>query len=118
MNAEEKTQYVSIKEASRLTGLHQNTLRRFADEQKISCYKTPSGQRRFNKRYLETMCNPISNNQEQPKTNFIYTRVSSKKQVDDLSRQLEYIKSTNSKYVTYTSLSDIGSGINFKRKGI
>ena len=30
---------------------------------------------------------------------------------------LEYIKSTNSKYVTYTSLSDIGSGINFKRKG-
>ena len=79
------SEFISIKEASRLTGLHENTLRRLGDEQKISCYKTPSGQRRFNKHYLEKMCNPIFINKESTKTNFIYTRVSSKKQLDDLT---------------------------------
>jgi predicted site-specific integrase-resolvase len=38
--------------------------------------------------------------------------------MDDLSRQLTYIQSKDLKYITYTSLSDIGSGINFKRKGL
>jgi predicted site-specific integrase-resolvase len=56
---------------------------------------------------------------EYPKKNFLYARVSSKKQMDDLSRQLEYIKSRNSdKYATYESVSDITSGINFNRKGL
>jgi putative resolvase len=109
------SEYVSIKEASRLTGLHENTLHRLGDEQKISCYKTPSEQRRFNKHYLEKMCNPIFINKESTKTNFIYTRISSKKQLDDLSRQIAYIQSSDS---SYTTLSDIGSGINFKCKGL
>ena len=112
------SEYISIKEASRLTGLHENTLRRLSDEQKISCYKTPSGQRRFNKHRLEKMCNPILIDKESTNTNFIYTRVSSKKQLDDLSRQITYIRSTDTKYTSYTTLSDIGSGINFKRKGL
>jgi putative resolvase len=112
------SEYVSIKEASRLTGLHENTLRRLGDEQKISCYKTPSGQRRFNKYCLEKMCNPIFINKKSVKTNFIYARVSSKKQLDDLSRQITYIQSSDRKYISYTTLSDIGSGVNFKRKGL
>jgi len=114
----EKNKYLTIKQACELSGLHQNTLRKLGDEQTIQCYKTPGGQRRFNKYDLEKMCNPILIDQNTTKTNFIYTRVSSKKQVDDLSRQIKYIQSKQSKYTTYTSLSDIGSGINFKRKGL
>lgn len=119
MNDEkEKIKYLTIKQASELSGLHQNTLRKLGDEQTIQCYKTPGGQRRFNKCDLEKMCNPILIDQNATRTNFIYTRVSSKKQVDDLSRQINYIQSKQSKYTTYTTLSDIGSGINFKRKGL
>ena len=99
-------------------GYIKNTLRKLGDEQTIQCYKTPGGQRRFNKLDLEKMCHSISTDSNTTKTNFIYTRVSSKKQMDDLSRQLKYIQTKNLKYITYTSLSDIGSGINFKRKGL
>ena len=65
------------------------------------------------------MCNiGISNKNKSVsiKQNFLYTRVSTKKQMDDLSRQLEYIKKPQ--YVNYTVIQDIGSGINFKRKGL
>jgi predicted site-specific integrase-resolvase len=36
--------------------------------------------------------------------------------MDDLSRQLEYIK--RPEYTSYTVITDIASGINFKRKGL
>ena len=55
---------------------------------------------------------------ENTKQNYIYTRVSSKKQSDDLSRQIEFIKNKRSEYSSYISISDIASGINFKRKGL
>ena len=48
--------------------------------------------------------------------NFLYSRVSTKKQMDNLSRQIEYI--SRSEFSGYTLISDIGSGINFKRKGL
>ena len=114
----EKAKYITISQACELTGLHQNTLRKLGDEQKIQCYKTPGGQRRFNKHDLEKMCNSVSADKKPTRTNFIYTRVSSKKQMDDLSRQVIYIQSKHTKYTSYTTLSDIGSGINFKRKGL
>ena len=115
---EKTSKYITIGKAAELSGLHENTLRKLCDEQKIKCYKTPSGQRRIDKSDLEKMCNPVSIQKEIPRTNFIYTRVSSKKQMDDLSRQVKYIHSKQPEYESYTTLSDIGSGINFKRKGL
>ncbi len=102
----EKTKFV-------FPGLHQNTLRKMSDEQKIKCYKTPSGTRRFDKRYLEQMYSSLQRNKEQSGENFI-----SKKQMDDLVRQINYVQSRNPEYTTYRTLSDIGSGINFTRKGL
>ena len=58
---------------------------------------------------------------ENTQVNYIYTRVSSKKQLDDLSRQIKYIQERNSEYSSYISISDIASGIwfiNHKRKGL
>jgi predicted site-specific integrase-resolvase len=115
------TDYVTIREANIITGINHQTLRKLGDMQKIKCYKTFSGQRRFNRTCLEKMCNGICNTdeiQDITKENFIYTRVSSKKQMDDLARQIEFIKSSNNKYSTYVSVSDVASGINFKRKGL
>jgi predicted site-specific integrase-resolvase len=127
MNAD-KEKFVSIGKASILTGICQQTLRKLADTQNISCYKTPSGHRRYNVDSIKKMCttmvsstgNCITQQSEIPtvtKRNFIYTRVSSKKQLDDLSRQVSFIQSTGS-YESFHVLRDVGSGINFKRKGI
>jgi len=59
----------------------------------------------------------ISTEPKQPTTisqYIIYTRVSSKKQSDDLERQSNYLKS---RYPKHQLITDIGSGINFNRTG-
>ena len=102
-------------------GIHPQTLRKLGDQQKIKCYRTITGQRKFNRLCLEKMCNGIYYNDKIEKDttkNFIYCRVSSRKQMDDLSRQIEFVKSKNPGYASYESISDVASGINFKRKGL
>jgi predicted site-specific integrase-resolvase len=93
------------------------------DSQKIKCYKTISGQRKFNKASLEELCFPVIRRSIQPfqpplKQNYIYARVSSKKQLDDLSRQIEYLQRKKHEFYFYTVITDVASGINFKRKGL
>lgn len=115
----EKKEYISVGNASLITGLDSQTIRKMVDTKKISGYKTPSGQRRINRKDIQAMCNNMLNDeekQEDKRENFLYARVSTKKQMGDLSRQLEYIK--RPEYSEYTIIQDIGSGINFKRKGI
>jgi len=122
MNGTEiKKEYISINEAAKITGLSLQTIRKIGDKKQIQCFKTPSGHRRFNKQDLEKFCdsNIIDEKDSKiTKVNYIYTRVSSKKQLDDLSRQTEYIQQRKSEYSSYTTISDIASGINFKRKGL
>jgi len=83
------------------------TLRQWADKGKIKVVKTSGGHRRYI--YDE------QTNVEQSKINFIYARVSSTKQKEDLKRQVALLKK---QYPKYTVITDIASGINFKRKGI
>jgi predicted site-specific integrase-resolvase len=90
-----------------------------ADKASILCYKTPSGQRRINLQSIQKLCSDTlscQKEQESKKQNYLYVRVSTKKQLEDLSRQLDYIK--RPEYVDYTVITDVGSGINFKRKGL
>lgn len=49
-----------------------------------------------------------------PKRNICYCRVSSKKQIEDLNRQIEMMKEL---YPNYEIIKDIGSGLNFNRNG-
>lgn len=118
---ENKCKFISSAEAARITSLHPQTLRKYADNNQIKCYKTPSGQRKYDRDSLEKFCNPsivVHENKTNPKTNYIYSRVSSKKQLDDLLRQTQYLLSHKPEYASYISLSDVASGINFKRKGL
>jgi predicted site-specific integrase-resolvase len=116
---DKEKQFISVGNASIISGLDPQTIRKMFDNKTIAGYKTPSNQRKIDKSSLQRMCYAMSNNEDikNSKTqNFLYTRVSTKKQVDDLSRQIEYIK--RPVYVDYILISDIGSGINFKRKGL
>ena len=115
----EQKRFVTVGEASRLTGLEIQTIRKMADQASISGYKTPSGQRRLDIQSIQKFCGNVSDDKEKSiiqKQNFIYARVSTKKQMDDLSRQLDFLKQP--RYSKYTIITDIASGINFKRKGL
>ena len=91
MNGKEK-EYISVGNASILSGLDPQTIRKMVDTEKISGYKTPSGQRRVNRKDIQTMFNNLLSDEKKQKSkkqNFLYSRVSTKKQLGDLSRQLE-----------------------------
>jgi putative resolvase len=116
---ETKEGYVSVGKAARFTGLNPQTVRKMADEASIVCYKTPSGQRRISLQSIQELCTssiPHQKKYKVQKQNFVYARVSTKKQMDDLSRQLEFLK--RPEFSNYTVVTDIASGINFKRQGL
>ena len=106
-------EFVNMKVAKKILGLSISTLRNYEKEGKIECIKTENGWRKFNvKKYL--IDNQIEV-KEEIKKNYIYCRVSSYDRKEDLQRQVDFLKN---KYPTYEVITDIGSGINFKRKGL
>lgn len=119
MNGDKEKKFVTVGEASRLSGLEAQTIRKMADSSSLLCYKTPGGKRRIDLSSLQKLCNAtVSSKTKQtlPKQNFIYARVSTRKQLDDLSRQVDYLK--RPEYIDYNVITDVASGINFQRKGL
>ena len=116
---EKKSNYISIGDASVLSGLCLQTLRKLADNKKISSYKTDSGQRKFSKTDILQMCsNGLNNEILEKKKNYIYTRINSKETNYDINKQLEYIKLQKKEYNSYIIISDIDTGVEFKREGL
>jgi putative resolvase len=99
--------YVPLRKAVERLGLHPNTLRRYADEGKIQIIKNEAGQRLYD---VESYIRGAANS-----SLVCYCRVSSSKQKDDLQRQIAYMQSL---YPKAEIIQDIGSGLNFKRKGL
>ena len=100
--------YVKLSEAVERTGLHPHTLRKYADSGAIQAIRTPTGQRLFN-------IDAFLADKFETTTTILYARVSSYKQKDDLERQIAYLKS---KAPAAEVITDISSGLNFKRKGL
>jgi predicted site-specific integrase-resolvase len=98
--------YANSKTAQQFYGVSPQTLRRWSDDKKINFYTTKGGHRRY-----ELIQPHVVKPQQE---SFIYARVSSKKQEDDLDRQIKFAQD---KFPEFKVISDIGSGINFKRKG-
>ena len=100
--------YVSARKASELLDYTPDHLRRLANEGKIDIIRTGGGHRRYDvDGYIKSKSKSIAT--------VCYSRVSSTKQRDDLERQVEYMRSI---YPAAEVIRDIGSGINFKRKGL
>ena len=113
MNNAVDTEYVNSKTAGKALGVSTKTLRVYDKENRIRTIRLPSGARRYN---IEDIKNIIGRDTpSQQKKKMCYCRVSSPKQADDLVRQTDYFKS---KYPNHTVVTDIGSGINWKRKGL
>jgi len=115
--------FVSRKIALEDLGLSPMTLLKLEENKKIEIIKTLGGHRKYNvdKYIRENLQKTKNNNQNQcknkikiKKINLCYIRVSTIAQKDDLEQQKNYMKN---KYPNYKIIEDIGSGINFNRKG-
>ena len=119
-------EFVSGIVASKILGVHQRTLYLWDKKKIIETIRTPGGKRLYNvKKYLESLDkntsnvenvnNPIINSKLHNKNNYIYARVSSNGQKNDLERQIKVLLDL---YPNYNLISDIGSGMNLNRKGL
>jgi putative resolvase len=99
--------YVPPRIAVQRLGVCAKTLERWEKEGKIKAYRTPSGQRRYDCDSVVAL--------SPAKPTVLYARVSSRSQKNDLNRQVEFLVT---RYPGCEIIQDIGSGLNFKRKGL
>ena len=111
------SKYYSINEFSKILGVSAQTLRNWDNSGKLHPHHTSSNGYRY---YSHEQLNQVMN--IKPSLDRItigYCRVSSNKQKDDLERQIENMKlyhTANGK--PFEIISDIGSGMNDKKKGL
>lgn len=99
--------YLTPQEVKDRYGYHPKTLALWANEGKIQCIKSPGGHRRY-------LASSLDNLQILTTEKVInYARVSTYSQKEDLKVQIEYL---GSRYPSTETISEIGSGLNFKRK--
>lgn len=109
------SKYYSINEFSKILGVSAQTLRNWDKNGELHPHHTFTNRYRY---YLHEQLNQVMD--VTPNLNRItigYCRVSSHKQKDDLERQIENVKLyLTAKGQPFEIISDIGSGINYKKK--
>lgn len=105
----------SIGKFAKEIGVTRQTLRNWHKEDILVPTKITKGGTRY---YSEGQLNKYLNKKENIKRDvYIYSRVSNSNQKDDLKNQVEFLKNfCNAKGYITKELTDIGSGLNFKRK--
>lgn len=110
------TQYIPAAQVHKRYAVSRATLRRWAEDGRIRAVRTPGGGKRLyavadlDRLYQSTACADAN-----PKAKVIYARVSSAKQRGDLERQIQDLQS---QCPGYALIQDVGSGLNWHRKGL
>jgi predicted site-specific integrase-resolvase len=102
--------YVSASVARNFCSFSASALRVWADSGKIQCKRTPGGKRFY---YLPDI-KALAGTKDTTRHTICYARVSSSKQRDELANQ---IQSLTQHYPDAIVISDIGSGLNYNRRG-
>lgn len=110
---------LSIGKFAKSLGVSIQTLRNWDKEGKLKpTYVTENGYRYYSEDLLNKFRN-IKNVNKIKKKNILYARVSTKNQKDDLDRQVDNLKQyAYSKGYSFEIITDIGSGINYKKEGL
>ena len=109
---------MSIGRAARILGVSKITLRRWDCEGKFPSIKTEGGHRRYDLSKLKPETKYSYSSSDNRKT-IAYARVSSHDQEKDLERQKQVLELFCSKNGwTYEVISDLGSGMNYHKKGL
>lgn len=112
--------FVSIGEASILIGVAVSTLRRWEKETRFhASFRTKGNHRRYCVDGIYKAFHGSQKTAETSRQNVAYARVSSHDQKEDLEQQKQrlenYCKNID---ISYLLISDLGSGINYKKKGL
>ena len=103
---------ISIREASKILGVTEKTLRLWEKEGKIKPKRTEGGHRRYE-------ISDLLNSKKNELLTICYARVSSQDQKGDLKRQELVLESyCANKGFNFEIISDLGSGLNYKKKGL
>ena len=106
---------VSIGKAAEELGVHKETLRRWEALGKISVERTARGHRRYDLAKLRG----IVPHKSLENITLCYARVSSYDQKEDLVRQIAVLESfCAAQGWTYEIVQDLGSGLNYQKKGL
>jgi putative resolvase len=98
----------TLKEACLLLGLHPRTIQKWDKQGKVRVVRTLGGRRRISESEIRRL-----QGEKGLRSVIGYARVSSATQKDDLEGQVEYLRQRGVREV----ITDIGSGLNEKRKG-
>ena len=105
----------TIGEAARLLGVSIPTLRRWEESGKLVPERTAGKHRRYD----ITKLKPELAIADTTRTTIAYARVSSHDQREDLERQKQVLELYCAQHVwNFTLLSDLGSGMNYHKKGL
>jgi len=110
-------EYINPFKAKKMLGVNTKTLYRWDREGKVETIRLPSGQRRYNLKDIKKfiVSDNSSSKEVDKRKKICYCRVSSNKQKDELERQKDFFKR---RYPDHKIITDVGSGINWKRKGL
>lgn len=106
------SQFIPSRKAALKLGVHPNTLRNWEEKNLIETIKTPTGQRLYN---TDSYIGQFIKTENKLRKDIVYARVSSASQKEDLETQKQLLRL---KFPNHDVISDIGSGLNYKRKGL
>ena len=110
------SKYYSIHEFSKIIGVSAQTLRNWDANGKLHPHHTTVSGYRY---YSDEQLSQVINVKPKNRITIGYCRVSSHKQKDDLERQIDNVKTyLLAKGQPFEIISDIGSGIDYKKKGL
>ena len=110
------SKYYSIHEFSKILGVSAQTLRNWDNNGKLHPHHTTASGYRY---YSEEQLNQVLKIKPKNRITIGYCRVSSQKQKDDLQRQIDNVRMyLLAQGQPFEIISDIGSGINYKKKGL
>lgn len=108
--------FVTIGKAAKALGVSVPTLRRWEASGKLIPERTPAGHRRYD---LAKIQPELAHADSASRRTVAYARVSSHDQKSDLERQKQVLELYCAKQGwTFEVVSDLGSGMNYKKKGL
>lgn len=107
---------ISIGKAATELGVSKETLRRWEQSGKITAERTPKGHRRYDLARIRGLAPRTTLDETRT---IAYARVSSQDQKEDLKRQVAVLESYCASHGwTFEVLQDLGSGMNYSKKGL
>ena len=107
--------YIRPEEACQILKCSNRSLQLWESSGKLQCVRTKGNHRRF---LLSDIISKLPEDEQKKhdrRENICYCRVSSPSQKEDLTRQIEFFRIN---FPRHRIITDIGSGLNFKRKGL